>query len=82
MTELAKIDNFSLTPESDVNGAVNEYTFTVGTKVAIVDGDVFRFTFPPEIGLPDSSDGLGIIAVDRVVNDVKVTDELKAELAG
>ena len=57
-----------------MNGAVNEYTFTVETKVAIVDGDILYFTFPPEIGLPDNSDGLSIIPVDRVVNNVKVTD--------
>ena len=69
-------------PSSDVNGALNSYTFTIGTKVAIVEGDVFKFTFPDEIILPNEVEALNVTPIVRVVNDVQVSDELKAEMAG
>lgn len=41
MTELAPVDNVYVQPSSDMNGVVNIYTFTVATKVTIIDGDSF-----------------------------------------
>ena len=41
MTELAVVDNVDVKPGSNLNGAITTYTFTVTTKVTIVQGDVF-----------------------------------------
>jgi len=43
MTTLWPIDNFSVEPNSAINGFVNAYNFTLSTKVPIIDGDVIQF---------------------------------------
>ena len=82
MTILAKVENFSVDPGSDVNGAINTYAFTIRTKVPILEGDVFRFTFPSEIVLPSDTKDLNIASIVREVNDVEVSDDLDVEIAG
>ena len=82
MTELAAVDNFSVKPASDVNGATNTYTFTVTTKITIVQGDVIRFTFPDDITLPNTVEDFNITPVPRTVNDQDVTDNIKVERSG
>ena len=54
------MDGFTVVPSSDENGYPSTYTFTITTTVTIIDGDVIRFTFPPEIGLPGSSTDLNV----------------------
>ena len=60
MSDLAGMDGFTVISDNDENGYSSTYTFTITTVVTIIDGDVIRFTFPPEIGLPGSSTDLNI----------------------
>lgn len=50
-TEAGVIELEEIQRESTVNGEVNTYTFSLTTSVPWVNGDVLKFTFPPEISL-------------------------------
>lgn len=82
MRDLAEIENISITPSSDVNGALNRYTFVLKTRVTIIDGDVLQITFPSQITLPATIEELNILSVPRTVDDQKVSDVLKVEMSG
>lgn len=82
MTTAAPIDSFSVQPGSVVNGEVSDYTFTISTRVTIIDGDVLTFVFPEQIRLPRTVEELNITPLPRIVNGVEVLDELQVEISG
>lgn len=49
METYAAIGDFSVLPSNDVNGEINTYTFTISTRVEIIDGDVLSFLVPNDI---------------------------------
>lgn len=68
MAQLAKIDSFSVRTSSDVNGAVNKYTFTLTTRYPFIDGDTLKFTVPKEVRLPRTTEELNIQSIARTVD--------------
>lgn len=82
MKELAKIDSFSVRSSSEINGEINTYTFTLTTRYKFFDGDVLKFTVPPEVKLPSTIEELNIQGLPRTVDGESVKDELIVEMSG
>jgi hypothetical protein len=47
MTNAGMITEFEFTRQSEMNGAKNEFTFSIKTDIPITVDDVLQFTFPP-----------------------------------
>lgn len=82
MQDLAKIDSFSVRASSEVNGEINTYTFTLTTRYRFIDGDVLKFTVPPEVKLPSTIDEFNIQGLPRTVDGEQVKDDLIVEMSG
>ena len=82
MTELAQLESFTVTAESSVNGVENTYTFSINSRVTILDGDTLSFTVPAQVGLPLTVEELDITPLSREVNGERVTDKLTIEMVG
>jgi len=66
MTDNPDITSFSLTTSSSINGAKNDYTFYVKTKVQMESGDKILFTFPPQVSFSTSLTYSGIVGVSAI----------------
>lgn len=82
MKDLAKMDSFTVRTSSLVNGEINTYTFTLTTRYKFIDGDILKFTVPPEVTLPDTVDKLNIQGLPRTVDGESVKDDLHVEMSG
>ena len=82
MTELAQMESFTVTTGSSVNGEENTYTFSINSRVTILDGDTISFNVPAQVGLPQTVEELDIIPLPREVDGERVTDRLTIEMIG
>jgi hypothetical protein len=56
MTSVGEIQSIMLSPTSDVNGMTNTYSFTMYSDIPLKNGDLLKFTFPPQIVPPASAE--------------------------
>jgi hypothetical protein len=68
MTQANLIQIMSVTSDSQVNGALSNYTFSINTPFPLMQGDVITYTFPNDISPPSVSNP----NCSKVVNDTNV----------
>ena len=70
------VDEWQVQPGSFTNGVINSYTFTITTRVNLIDGDYVIFTFPPQVQLPED---LIVRPVPRFIDNNLVEDVIIIE---
>lgn len=56
---------------------MNTFTFTISSRVTIIDGDVLSFIVPEDIGIPFTPEELEITPIPRIVDEELVQDEMR-----
>jgi hypothetical protein len=65
MTNAGTITQFDVSRESEMNGIVNTYTFTVRNDVPLLPNDVLKFFVPPQVTFSEGGSG----ALECLSND-------------